>query len=156
MNSRLQQLPRTLDGATRPMRMICTCSQRAQMSAATHQRLDRFLYLSRQLCNAALDERINAYRKSGTSIGLYDHYTSFTQIRRDDPETGRSGVQPFPSVLDRLDRSFKRFFRQGGTPRFKGRNRGIGSCETRQFRLFVSGSVARRVGMSPICGLMVN
>ncbi len=122
------------------MRMIRTHSQTAQLSRATHQRLDRFLYLSRQLYNAALDERINAYRKAGESIGLYDQYKSFTQIRRDDAEMSSYGVQPFRSVLYRLDRSFKRFFKQGGFPRFKGRSRGIRSFETSQFRLFHSGN----------------
>ncbi len=122
------------------MRMIRTHSQTAQLSRATHQRLDRFLYLSRQLYNAALDERINAYRKAGESIGLYDHYTSFTQIRRDDAEMSSYGVQPFRSVLNGLDRSFKRFFRHGGFPRFKGRHRGIRSFETSSFRLFASGT----------------
>ncbi len=140
VNSCWNQLPQTLVGATTPMRMIRTHSQQAQVSTATHQRLNRFLYLSRQLYNAALDERINAYRKAGESIGLYDQYTSFTQIRRDDAEMSSYGVQPFRSVLNRLDRSFKRFFRQGGFPRFKGRNRGIRSFETHQFRIRVSGT----------------
>ncbi len=140
VNSCSKQLPQTLVGATAPMRMIRTHSQTAQLSRATHQRLDRFLYLSRQLYNAALDERINAYRKAGESIGLYDQYKSFTQIRRDDAEMSSYGVQPFRSVLYRLDRSFKRFFKQGGFPRFKGRSRGIRSFETSQFRLFHSGN----------------
>ncbi len=122
------------------MRIVRTHSQTAQLSRATHQRLDRFLYLSRQLYNAALDERINAYRKAGESIGLYDQYKSFTQIRRDDAEMSSYGVQPFRSVLNRLDRSFKRFFRHGGFPRFKGRNRGIRSFETHQFRICASGT----------------
>ncbi len=142
VNSCSKQLPQTLDGATTPMRMIRTHSQTAKLSPATHERLNRFLYLSRQLYNAALDERINAYRKVGESIGLYDQYKSFTQIRRDDAEMSSYGVLPFRSVLNRLDRSFKRFFRHGGFPRFKGRNRGIRSFETSQFqfRLFASGA----------------
>ncbi len=122
------------------MRMIRTYSQQAKMSAATHQRLNRFLYLSRQLYNAALDERINAYRKAGVSISYYDQCASFTALRHDDPEIERYGVLPFRSVLYRLDRSFKRFFRQGGFPRFKGRHRGIRSFETSSFRLFASGT----------------
>ncbi len=121
------------------MRIIRTHSQTAKLSPATHERLDRFLYLSRQLYNAALDERINAYRKAGVSISYYDQCMSLTKIRRDDAEIGSYGVGPFRSVLNRLDHSFKRFFRHGGFPRFKGRNRGIRSFETSQFRILASG-----------------
>ncbi len=85
----------------------------------------------------------NAYCGSkatvGVSISYYDQCTSFTAIRRDDAEIEGYGVLPFRSVLYRLDRSFKRFFKHGGFPRFKGRNRGIRSFETSQFRILASG-----------------
>ncbi len=74
------------------MRIVRAHSQTAQLSRAPHERLDRFLYLSRQLYNAALDERINAYRKAGVSISCYDQCTSFTALRRDDPEIEGYGV----------------------------------------------------------------
>ncbi len=121
------------------MRNIRTYSQPAKLSPATPQRLNKFRSLSRQRYNAALDERINAYRKAGESIGRYDHYQSCTQIRSDDAEIRSDGVPPFRSVLNRLDRSFKRFFKHGGFPRFQGRNRGIRSFATPQFRICASG-----------------
>lgn len=48
-------------------------------------------------------------------------------------------MYPFRSTLNRLDHSFKRFFKHGGFPRFKGRNRGVRSFETSQFRIRQAG-----------------
>lgn len=114
-------------------------TETAFLNKATHGRLDQFLHLARQLYNAALQERIEAYRKAGKSISYYDQCKSLTEIRRDDEAFSRYGVAPFRSVLDRLDKSFKRFFKHGGFPRFKGRNRGIRSFETSQFRIRQAG-----------------
>ncbi|MYA35226.1 MAG: IS200/IS605 family element transposase accessory protein TnpB [Gammaproteobacteria bacterium] len=116
-------------------------SRAAKLSSSTHRKLNRFLFLSRQLYNAALDERINAHRKAGESIGFYDQCKSLTEIRRDMPEFANFNATAFRSVLNRLDHSFKRFFAHGGFPRFKGRNRGIRSFEVPagQFRIRQSG-----------------
>lgn len=116
-----------------------THAQTAKLSAASHRKLDRFLRLSRELYNAALFERIDCYRKTGRSVSYYDQCKSLTIIRRSLPEIGEFNAVAMRSVLGRLDRSFKQFFRHGGFPRFKGRNRGIRSFETSQFRILAAG-----------------
>ncbi len=84
---------------------------------------------ARSLCtlyNAALEERIEAYRKAGTSISLYEQMKSLTQIRREDPEGwGNQDVQAGRGVRRRLDRAMNAVFRRvkagetPGFPRFK-------------------------------------
>jgi putative transposase len=83
----------------------------------------------RQLYNAALQERRDAYDKAGVSITVYDQQKALTVIRRDDEwfKNGHAVRQRGP--LLRVDRAFKAFFRRvkagekPGYPRFKSRDR---------------------------------
>jgi len=85
--------------------------------------------LHRALYNAALQERIEAYRKAGRSIGFSDQCKSVTAIRLDDPAYRTLNAQSLQVTLKRLDRAFQSFFRRvkagqtPGFPRFKGRDR---------------------------------
>src|SRR5258706_14244509 len=53
---------------------------------AQHRALERILESQRQLYNAALEERIGAYRKAGKTITYFDQSRSLTELRRDDAE----------------------------------------------------------------------
>ena len=108
---------------------------RARLSKATHASLEAFLDEMRHLWNAALEERIDAWRKAGVSITWVDQFKSLTEIRRDMPEYAGVSVAAQRSVLKRLDRAFAAFFRRHdagqspGFPRFRSRHRGIRSFE---------------------------
>ena len=108
---------------------------RAKLSRATHTALEAFLEEMRVLWNAALEERIDAYRKAGVSISWVDQFKSLTEIRRTLPEYSRCSVTAQRSVLKRLDHAFQGFFRRNaagrkpGFPRFRSRNRGVRSFE---------------------------
>ena len=114
---------------------IRTVTLTASISAATHCRLDAFLRQQTELWNAALEERIDCYRKTGRTITAFDQMKSLTEIRRDDEDFRQFHAATQRSVLRRLDKAFKRFFdrvKRGDTPgfpRFKGRNRGIHSFD---------------------------
>ena len=71
------------------------------MSRATHGRLEKALELGRQLYNAALQERIECYEKTGRSIGPYDQYKRLTVIRSDDPAYRELPVVLMRSALTR-------------------------------------------------------
>ncbi|WP_423247911.1 RNA-guided endonuclease InsQ/TnpB family protein [Thermus albus] len=91
--------------------------------------LERTLYLCRQLYNAALQERREAYRKAQKTIGFYEQKRYLPEIRAELPEYGRIHSQVLQNVIDRVDKAFQGFFRrvkQGqtpGYPRFKGERR---------------------------------
>jgi len=91
--------------------------------------LERLCDLHRTLYNAALQERIGAYRKSGLSISFADQCKSLSVIRRECPEYLAINAQSAQVTLKRLDRAFQAFFRRvkagqtPGFPRFKGRDR---------------------------------
>ena len=112
----------------------------AKLSPAVHARLTAFLEQQRLLYNAALEERISAYRKAGKSLSLYDQNKSLTDLRK-DTEFSQYGLKCQRSCLFTLDRAFKSFFRRlktgqkPGFPRFKSKDRGMRSFSTSQPRL---------------------
>ena len=102
-------------------------------SAGQAQALLALLRQHKDLWNAALEERIDAWRKAGISIGYQDQCKSLTQVRGElaDDWANCSSQQ---ITLRRLDKAFMAFFdrcRRGqapGFPRFKSLARmpGIG------------------------------
>ncbi len=112
-----------------------TVTLTAKVSAATHCRLDAFLHQQTELWNAALAERIDAYQKVGRTITGYDQMKSLTAIRAAEDRFRQFPLHPQRTVLFRLDKAFKSFFRRvkagqkPGFPRFKGRNRGVRSFD---------------------------
>ena len=109
--------------------MIRTATYTAKLSGSSHARLDELLEMLRVLYNAALQERIDAYEKTGQSPGYLAQARSLTEIRSSglDYEHYQCAVQQ--NLLKRLDRAYQRFFSQGGFPRFKPYHRGIRSFE---------------------------
>ncbi|MGQ0775900.1 MAG: helix-turn-helix domain-containing protein [Pseudonocardiales bacterium] len=81
----------------------------------------------RQLYNAALQERRDAWRLARVSIRYGDQSAQLGEIRRADPEgQGRWSFNSQQATLRRLNRAFDAFFRRvqagraPGFPRFKG------------------------------------
>jgi putative transposase len=97
---------------------------------AQHRALDAILEGQRLLYNAALQERIEAWRKARTSITWVDQSRSLTVIRADDPHGyGALPVTLSRWPLKRVDAAFKAFFRRlkvkrgkAGYPRFRGKS----------------------------------
>ena len=83
----------------------------------------------RELYNAALSERKDAYRMAGKSISYYEQKRDLPEIKQVRPEYNDMHSQVLQDVLLRLKRAFDRFFErvkngeQPGYPRFQGRNR---------------------------------
>ena len=82
--------------------------------------MDATCDLHRQLYNAALEERIDAWKKSKISISYVDQAKSLTVLRRDDPRWLQAvlngefipvNVHSMQVTLKRLDRAFASFFR---------------------------------------------
>lgn len=91
--------------------------------------LDRTLMLCRSLYNAALQERREAYRKAGKTVGFYEQKRYLPEIRTELPEYKGVHSQVLQNVIERIDLAFQGFFRRvkagqkAGYPRFKGRER---------------------------------
>jgi putative transposase len=91
--------------------------------------LERLHHLHRTLYNAALEERIEAYRMARVSISYADQCRSLTTIRQQDSAYLAVNAQSAQVTLKRLDLAFKAFLRrigageEPGFPRFKAKDR---------------------------------
>jgi putative transposase len=112
----------------RPL-MILTYRYKVAPTRAQHATLDRLCELQRQLYNAALQERCEAWKKNGLSITKLDQFKSLTQIRSFDETYAAVPVAMSRWSIARIDDAFKGFFSRvkrgdkAGFPRFKGRSR---------------------------------
>jgi putative transposase len=83
----------------------------------------------RELYNAALEERRDAWQKCGVSITAAGQSAQLPDIKDVRPEYRDIHSQVLQDVLTRLDRAFQAFFRRigegqtPGYPRFQGANR---------------------------------
>jgi putative transposase len=79
----------------------------------------------RELYNAALQERRDAYEMAGAQVSYYAQKRELPGIKEDCPEFKRVGSQVLQDVLKRVDLAFQAFFRRvragdkPGYPRFK-------------------------------------
>jgi putative transposase len=84
--------------------------------------------------SAALQERIDAYRKTGKSISYYDQQNVLPEFKMARPELVELGSHVLQQTLRRLDLAFQAFFRRvkagqtPGFPRFKSSKRFSGFC----------------------------
>jgi putative transposase len=91
--------------------------------------LDRQLQFQRELYNAALEERIGAWRWERRSVSYFDQCRTLTGLGEVRPEVVSSGVTLCRGTLKRLDRAYGSFYRRvkrgetPGFPRFKSASR---------------------------------
>lgn len=107
--------------------MILTFRYRLLPSKAQHRTLERILESQRQLYNAALEERIGAYRKAGKTLTYIDQSKGLTEWRRSDPQASDLPISLQRATLKRLDHAYRGFFHRvkaggkPGFPRFRGK-----------------------------------
>ena len=93
------------------------------------QALQWALDRARELYNAALQERRDAYRMTGKSIRYYDQANQLPEMKEVREEYNAIHSQVLQDVLRRVQKAFDHFFRRckngenPGYPRFQGRNR---------------------------------
>ena len=95
--------------------------------------LEQTLNLCRDIYNAALQERRDAYKLNRISINYYDQANQLSEIKTTNPEYKNVHSQILQDVLKRIDKAFKAFYnraKQGkaGFPRFKSQSRYDSFC----------------------------
>ena len=109
--------------------MLLTYRYKLMPTRAQHALLDRLCEDQRQLYNAALQERIDAWKKAGKSVTKLDQFKSLTQIRGFDQTYALVPVSMSRWSIARVDDAFKGFFsrvKRGdrpGFPRFRSFHR---------------------------------
>jgi putative transposase len=108
--------------------MLKAFTYRLYPNHAQIESLETHLRLTRELYNAALEERREAYRKVGKSVSVYEQMRSLPEVKEGRPEFKRIHAHVLQGVVQKLDRAFQAFFRRvrtgetPGYPRFKGRD----------------------------------
>jgi len=91
--------------------------------------LDSWIDLHRELYNATLQERRDAYQKCGVSLSYRDQQNELPEVKRVRPDLIPLGSHALQETVRRIDRAFQAFFRRlrhgekPGFPRFKGKER---------------------------------
>src|SRR5687768_18226871 len=92
--------------------MVLTFRYRLLPSKRQHRALEQILESQRQLYNAALEERIGAYRMARKSLTYFDQTKSLTEWRKDDAEASQLPMNVQRATLRRLDEAYRGFFRR--------------------------------------------
>src|SRR5450631_3045370 len=98
-------------------------------SPAQEAALLDMLGMHQRLYNAALEQRIAAWRRTRTSVGFVDQCADLTELRAADESYAAINAQSSQVTLKRLDLAFAAFFRRvktgqtPGFPRFKAFDR---------------------------------
>ena len=110
--------------------MILTYRYRLLPLKSQHRALELLLHAQRELYNAALEERIDFYRKTGKTRTYIDQCKALTACRNELADMGELPANLQRWTLRRLDEAFQGFFRRlkvrnarAGFPRFRGKGR---------------------------------
>ncbi len=107
--------------------MIRTYKYRLLPNKAQHAAMTAILEDQRQLYNAALEERIGCYSKTGQTRGYMDQCRGLSAWRRSDAMARETPKNIQRWTLVRIDKAYRAFFqrmkggRAPGFPRLKGR-----------------------------------
>jgi putative transposase len=102
---------------------------RLRPTASQHVALGRCLTSHRELYNAALQERREAWRLRGNSVSYGDQSAQLKEIRKLRPDVAAWSFSSQQATLRRLNRAFAAFFRRvkagqtPGYPRFRSAHR---------------------------------
>jgi hypothetical protein len=99
--------------------MLLTYCYRLLPSKPQHRALESILEAQRQLYNAALEERMGAFRNAGLTRTYVDQCKALTEWRRSDPEAREVPLCLQRWTLKQLDEAYRGFFRRmhsGSTP----------------------------------------
>lgn len=103
-------------------------------SKAIVQKFEQTLDICRELYNAGLQERRDAWELNRVSISYYDQQNQLPEIKKFRDDLKDVYAQVLQDTLKRLDKTFKGFFerikrnKKAGFPRFKGQNRFDSFC----------------------------
>ncbi len=99
--------------------MLLSFKHRLYPTRAQSPGLDLMLGAFADLFNAALQQRIEAYRRRGRTLRYVDQAGELRAVREVCPELAGYSYSAEQQVLRRLDKAFRAFFRRARTPGVK-------------------------------------
>lgn len=138
--------------------MIRTFRYRVYPSKRQGQALNNQLALCRELYNAALFERRDAWLRERKSISYFDQTYQLTHIKRVRDDIAEVSSPVLENVLKRVDLAFRAFFRRtkaGGHPGYP-RYRSIASYKSLTFRQIGKALIGNKLRLSKIGKIRIN
>lgn len=88
------------------------------------EKFNQWIGVCRFIYNCALEMKITAYKMQKVSISNYDLYKQITDCKKEFSWLSGVHSQTIQAILDRLDRTYKSFFRRGfGFPKFASKKK---------------------------------
>ncbi len=112
--------------------MIRTYQYRLYPNKKTTKNLNYQLELCRQLYNAALIERKEAYRLLHTSLNYKSQANELPTVKLENPEFNDVHSQVLQDALKRVDNAFKLFFNRAKSKDRKGKKAGFPRHKSRE------------------------
>jgi len=102
-----------------------TYRYRLKLTNSQQEQVDSLLHTCRAIYNLALETKMYAYRSNRVSLSQSDLQKQLTELKR---EKGYEWIKEVPSdslqeVIERLDKTYKKFFSGGGFPKFSNRDK---------------------------------
>lgn len=82
------------------------------------QTFESWVHTCRALYNLALQQKITAYEMRRVTMSKFDQYNQLPELKKDFTWFGEVYSDTLQDVLDRLDFTFKKFFKGSGFPKF--------------------------------------
>lgn len=98
--------------------MIISAKYKLNPTKVQIQLFNNNLNNCRALYNAALEERIETYKKKKISISKYEQYNQLPLIKKDLPYISETYSDVLQETLDRVDKAYKSFFKGNGFPKW--------------------------------------
>lgn len=111
------------------MKIVRTYKYKLKPSKSVVAKFERWLDVCRELYNAGLQERRDAWQLERKNVSFYDQSRQLPQIKELREDVAEVQSQVLQNILRRLDKTFQAFFRRtktgekAGFPRFKSEKR---------------------------------
>lgn len=85
--------------------------------------LDQHFNACRFVYNLALETKIRAYKEYGVGFSAYDLQKQLTELKKDCPWLSLVSISAMQQSISNMERAFKAFYKGGGHPVFKSKNK---------------------------------
>lgn len=102
--------------------MIKTYTYKIKINKDFEQKFNQWVGICRFLYNCALETKIEAYKK-GINLSNYDLQKQLTEAKEKIVWLSLVHSHTLKSILDRLEKSYNRFFKGGGFPKFASKKK---------------------------------